>query len=180
MNMVTLRGLFFLVIMCVALSPLAVFAQGIVPCGNVNPATGHFDQPNAGTPYHPCRFTDFIALARNVINFLIALGVVAAAAGFAYAGYLYITAMGSEEKIRRAHSIFYKVVLGFVFMLSAWLIARTLEDTFLTPGQTARSFLQRGAPSYSEGATPKTPTEQCRKSGRENDFGIRYTDESCR
>ena len=75
------------------------------------------------------------------------LGVTAAALGFAYAGFLYITAMGSEEKIHHAHSIFIKVVWGFVFMLSAWLIVKTLEDTFLTTEQRDKSFLEENVPS---------------------------------
>ena len=115
--------------------PFAVFATGgLVPCGT----TATADNSEVA---NPCGFNNAITLVQNIINFLIKLGVTAAALGFAYAGFLYITAMGSEEKIKHAHSIFLKVIWGFVFMLSAWLIVYTLESTFLTPAQQAKSFL---------------------------------------
>ncbi len=120
-------------------APVLVFATspaGLVPCGTQSSTASGDDKVT-----NPCGFNDIITLVQKGINFLIQLGVILAALGFAYAGFLYITAMGSEEKIHHAHSIFLKVIWGFVFMLSAWLIVRVLETTFLTTDQQKRSFL---------------------------------------
>lgn len=119
------------------------YQKAIVPCGT-------FDEKNNktgaagpdGMVDNPCGFTDVIKITRNIIMGWIMVGVTLAVVGFAYAGYLYITAMGSAEKIKHAHSIFYKTVLGFAFMLGAWLIAYTFERTFLTQAARQRSFLQ--------------------------------------
>lgn len=116
--------------------PNGPYAKALVPCG-------YIVSDNNDQIYKPCDFNSIIKVAQKIINFLIQLGVTAAALGFAYAGFLYITAMGSEEKIKRAHSIFIKVIWGFVFMLSAWLIVKVFEDSFLTTTQKQKSFLDQ-------------------------------------
>src|SRR3989338_2510136 len=95
---------------------------------------------------NPCQFTHIIVFANKLIMGLIIVGVIIATMGFAYAGLLYITAMGSSEKVSHAHSIFIKTFWGFVFMLSAWLIAYTMEQIFLTDEAKSRSFLQERTP----------------------------------
>jgi hypothetical protein len=40
---------------------------------------------------------------------------------FAYAGYLYLTAMGNSGQISKAHTVFLDAIIGFIIMLSAWL-----------------------------------------------------------
>ncbi len=114
------------------------YKQAYVPCGYTytNTTTGE------RTLVNPCDFPDLLELGRRLITGWIMAAVIIGTMGFAYAGYLYITAMGSEEKIKHAHSIFYKVVMGIVFMLSAWLIVKVFENTFLTPEQQERSFLK--------------------------------------
>ncbi|MEK7208010.1 MAG: hypothetical protein AAB699_00500 [Patescibacteria group bacterium] len=120
------------------------YEQAVVPCGYTVTETKSVDGGQVTTQriYNPCDFNDIIVLGARLITGWIVIGVTIATMGFAYAGYLYMTAMGSEEKIKHAHSIFYKVALGFVFMLSAWLIAKVLEQTFLTPEQQAQTFLK--------------------------------------
>jgi hypothetical protein len=133
------------------LVPFFTFATGpLVPCGTVDLKTiikntdGTVSTKDGadGVVDNPCGFDDTIKIVQNIINFLIIIGVSAAALGFAYAGFLYITAMGSAEKIRHAHAIFIKVIWGFAFMLSAWLIVYTLENTFLSAAQKKASLLK--------------------------------------
>jgi len=112
--------------------------QGFVPCGRE-------DRNNDNIVDNPCGFSDVIELARRVLVGWIMAGVIVAALGFSYAGFLYITAMGSQEKISHAHSIFVKTFFGFVFMLSAWLIAKVFENHFLcsdaeTKDSTSKCF----------------------------------------
>ena len=95
-----------------------------------------------GEVKNPCGFADVINIASSIINGWIGAGVIVATMGFAYAGLLYITAAGSEEKIKHAHSIFVKVIIGFTLMLGAWLIAKAFETVFLSEAAKARSFLK--------------------------------------
>ena len=74
-----------------------------------------------------------VLLGQRLINFMIALAIPLSAVAFAWAGFIYITAAGSEEKIKRAHSIFWKVAIGFLLVLGAWLIVFTITQ-FLAPG----------------------------------------------
>lgn len=147
--------------------PSVAFAQGLVPCGSTyydkqqaeteTQKAIDFNETNAnaikagtviaqkpvfeGEVKNPCGFGHIITLSSAVINWLISIGVIIATMGFAYAGFLYITAAGSEEKIKHAHSIFVKVLIGFTLMLGAWLIAKAFETEFLNEAAKARSFL---------------------------------------
>ncbi|HCB35645.1 MAG: hypothetical protein A2W52_03075 [Candidatus Taylorbacteria bacterium RIFCSPHIGHO2_02_49_25] len=145
------------------------YEQAYVPCGNkdvtkkVKNSNGTISEVDAeqtitlsdgrtktirgdGIVDNPCQFTHIIVFANKLITNLIIVGVIIATMGFAYAGLLYITAMGSSEKVSHAHSIFIKTFWGFVFMLSAWLIAYTMEQIFLTDEAKSRSFLQERTP----------------------------------
>jgi Kef-type K+ transport system membrane component KefB len=59
---------------------------------------------------------------QHLINIMIIVGILAAIAGFCYAGFLYIV-HGSEPSSRsEASSVFKKVFIGFIIMLTAWFI----------------------------------------------------------
>lgn len=95
------------------------YAQGLVTdCGSVSsPSTG-------------CGWNELLQVVRNVINFVILLAAPCAALAFMWAGVLYFTAAGNESQIKKAHTIFTKVLIGFVIVLSAWLIVWTILNTF--------------------------------------------------
>ena len=137
------------------------YEQAYVPCGyaDINDSQGNRKETNVAKPGetpvillgdgvvdNPCKFTHIIELAKKLIMGWIIAGVIIATMGFAYAGLLYITSMGSTEKISHAHSIFIKTFWGFVFMLSAWLIAYTMETIFLSDAAKKNSFLLEKAP----------------------------------
>lgn len=154
------RSFIYTVLLTVVFMPtVALAVDPTVPCGTIDvekkvtdPTTGQITvtQVPDGIVDNPCKFTDIIKLGTNVITAWIFISAIIATIGFAYAGYLYITAMGSEEKIKHAHSIFYKTALGFAFMLSAWLIVKVFENAFLCDtkdkdcdtGTLGRSFLR--------------------------------------
>lgn len=95
---------------------------------------------NCGGKGQPeCGFNDLMVLAKNVMNFLITVSIPLAAIAFAYAGYLMLTAAGSESQISHAREIFTKVLIGFVFVLSAWLIVWTITTTLLCDTATSSS-----------------------------------------
>jgi len=80
-----------------------------------------------------CDFNNLMQLANNVIRFVFVISIPIAAAAFAYAGFLYITAAGNESQIHHAHDIFVKVAIGFFFILAAWLIVYLITSTLLKP-----------------------------------------------
>ncbi len=114
--------------------------------------------------YEMCRFNDFVSLATGVVNGTIILISVYAAISFMYAGYAYLTSGGSQEKVTYAKQIFYKVLIGYIVILTAWLIVYMIEMSFFSTEMQQKSFLGAGTPSkrtYPEcrpdGAVPAKP-----------------------
>src|SRR3989344_2738985 len=71
-----------------------------------------------------CNFSSFIELCNRIINFFIVIGASLGAISFAWAGWLYVTSGGNPGTLDKAKSIFRKVIVGFIIMLSAWLIIK--------------------------------------------------------
>ena len=113
--------LIFFFVLALILTPVAVIQAGvfdtIVPCGR----EGTSEQ---------CGWSDIVKLGQNILNFLIAFSVVIATLMFTYAGFLYLTAGGSPDKLKKANGIFVNVGVGFVFVLGAFLIVKLIMDTF--------------------------------------------------
>lgn len=128
------------------LAPMVLFAQnfdtqtaakdqGLVICGRDLNKDGMVKGPD-----EECDYSDIVWTIRVIIKYLLMVAGSLAAISFAYAGFLYLTAAGAEEKIKHAHEIFLKVAIGFVIILSAWLIVKTIERTLIDE--------QSGIPTY--------------------------------
>jgi hypothetical protein len=115
--------------------------SSIVPCGRIDLNKDGMIK-DVGQFVEECHFSDFIKLVSNITNFLIILGTSVAALAFAYAGFLMLTASGEMGKIEEAKAIFGKVVVGFLFMLSAWLIVHAIEAAFIAPSSGIESLLK--------------------------------------
>ena len=74
-----------------------------------------------------CGFNDLITLIKNIVDFLILITAPIAAIMFCYAGFLYVTAGGDTGQIGKAHKVFWTVLVGFLIVLSAWLIVKALS-----------------------------------------------------
>lgn len=79
-----------------------------------------------------CRFEHLIELAQNLITDLIIISTMIAVVVFAYAGFLLITSGGNEEQKNRAKSIFTKVLIGYLWILGAWLLVYTITTVLLS------------------------------------------------
>lgn len=93
----------------------------LVPCKGVN---------NEGVD--DCDFNALMTLFNRIINFIFYISIPLAAISFSYAGYLYLSAAGNTSQIEKAHKIFGKVLIGFIFILSAWLIVYTITNSLLS------------------------------------------------
>lgn len=93
------------------------YGAGLVPCG--------------GGTEPACDFNQFIIMAQTVINFILGLSVTVAVIMFTYAGVLYLTASGAQDQIKKAHKIFTNVLIGFIVIISAWLVINTIANALL-------------------------------------------------
>ena len=73
-----------------------------------------------------CGWDDLIKLMQNIIDFLVYATVFVAAIAFAVAGFKYLTAGGNVGQVKSAHAIFKNVAIGLIFVLSAFLIVKTI------------------------------------------------------
>ena len=116
------RWLLFIFLILVFILPSVVFGaetKGVVPdCNTAVDDKGKFT--------NPCGFDQLVALGNSIISFLIKIGASLGAVSFAYAGWLYVTSGGDSGAVSKAKDIFWKVVLGFIFMLSAWLLIKLI------------------------------------------------------
>ena len=80
------------------------------------------EPPGAGSSGTPCDFSGLIVLVNKLISYCLYLGTSIFSIVFMWAGWLYITARGNTSQIGKAHGLFWNAIVGFVIMLSAWLI----------------------------------------------------------
>jgi hypothetical protein len=103
--------------------------EPLVPCGK---EVSDFAEEDPSAHEVPCTFDHLMILAGNLIDFAFYLSIPLAAIGFTIAGFTYVTAVGSEAKISKAHGIFRKVGIGFIIVLGAWLIVATIVNTLVS------------------------------------------------
>ncbi len=92
------------------------FSSGLITCDGVNV---------------DCTFTLLLLMVNRVINFFIYIiaGPIIALT-FAYAGFLMVTSGGNPSKKDEAKSIIGKALIGFIFLLAAYLIVKTILVVF--------------------------------------------------
>ncbi|MBX4199135.1 pilin [Candidatus Parcubacteria bacterium] len=87
-----------------------------------------------GTKADPCTYAKLILLSQNLIQDLVIISTLLATAVFAYAGFKLLTSGGDPGALKEAKSIFMKVVIGYVWILAAWLIVYTITNALLNKG----------------------------------------------
>src|SRR3989344_3845931 len=80
-----------------------------------------------------CNFSHIFILVKNLINALIFISTFLAVIAFAWAGIILLTSGGSEASKDKAKGIFKKVLIGYLWILAAWLIIYTISSVLLRP-----------------------------------------------
>ena len=79
--------------------------------------------------------TDIGTLLSNIVNFLIKLAIPISAILIVYAGFLYITSAGNEEKIKTAQKALIWAIIGFAVVLIASSVPAIIQE-FLSEEST--------------------------------------------
>lgn len=87
-----------------------------------------------GVVGHDCDFTSLMQLLHNLVTDLVLLSTLLAVAVFCWAGIILLTSGGNPSKWEKAKNMLWKVVLGYVWILAAWLIVYTITSALLNPG----------------------------------------------
>jgi heme/copper-type cytochrome/quinol oxidase subunit 2 len=73
-----------------------------------------------------CGFEELIQLVNAILQWAMIAVTSTATIMFVYAGFLYITAQGDTNQIKKAHNIFKVVAIGFVIIIVAFILVREL------------------------------------------------------
>jgi Na+-driven multidrug efflux pump len=96
-----------------------VDAKGLVPCG--------------GTGESPCNACHAMALANELISFLFTILALLAVMVMMYAGVKLVISQGNSHEWEEAKGMLTNVIIGFVIVLSAWLIVDTIMKMLVDP-----------------------------------------------
>ena len=73
--------------------------------------------------------TNFGELVNKIADIVMAIGIPVAAVFIIYAGFLFVTARGSEEQIKKAKTTLYWTIIGTALLVGAKVIAAALQTT---------------------------------------------------
>ena len=84
---------------------------------------------DARPPGHECAWPELLILFNEVISFGIFLATMVAIVVIIWTGFKIMTS-GSPDEIKNAKASLWKVMMGYFFMLCAWLIVKELLKFF--------------------------------------------------
>ena len=73
--------------------------------------------------------TTIQALIAKILQLIAQVGLPIVVIMIIYAGFLYVTARGNEEQVKRAHKALLYTVIGAAIVLGAWVISRAVCQT---------------------------------------------------
>ena len=72
---------------------------------------------------------DIPSFIRAIINIVLTIGVPIVVLAIIYAGFLFVTAQGNEEKLKTAKKTFMYTIIGATILLGAFVIANAIRGT---------------------------------------------------
>jgi hypothetical protein len=115
-----------------ATAPHFVSAAGLVPCGNNGQA--------------PCTVIDIFTLVAQVTDWLIGISGVYAVFKIIQAAFGLVTSVGNEESITNKKKQIENAILGFVFVMMAYIFVNTAVNFILLAGVPASCQLNLKSP----------------------------------
>lgn len=120
----------FFVMLGVMVMPGFAAAQGFVPqCASVPIPRG------GGATYNACNFCHVMQLINNVIEFVIQISFVLFVFVLLYAGFQLVVSQGNPTAKNEAKEKFVNLIVGFLIVLSAWLIVDTIMKVLVNPAE---------------------------------------------
>ena len=78
---------------------------------------------------NPIGATSVSSLVEAIAKVVAEVGIMVAAVFIIYSGFLYVSARGSEDQLKKAHTTFTWTIIGTAVILGAWVIATALKAT---------------------------------------------------
>ena len=77
----------------------------------------------------PIGFTSFGAIVGAIVDVVVKVGTLLVIMAIIYAGFLFVTAQGSPDKISKAKATFLWVIIGSVILLGADQLSEVVQNT---------------------------------------------------
>ena len=77
---------------------------------------------------NPLKATSFAQLVENVAKIVAEIGVPIAVCAIIWAGFLFVTARGSEDQIKKAKTTFFWAIIGTAVLLGSWALATAISE----------------------------------------------------
>lgn len=111
-----LKKYYYTIVLFIIFAPSFVFAD----IGSVNLKKEDFN---------PIKQTDIYGLIKAVLDFVVKIGAVVVVFYIIYAGFQFVTAQGSEEKVTKAKKSFMWTVIGALILLGAMTLSGVVCNT---------------------------------------------------
>lgn len=82
-----------------------------------------------GNLSNPLNSSSFVEVVGKVADFAAKIGVPIAAVFIIYSGFLFVTARGSEDKLKSAKETFTWTIIGTAILMGAWVLAKAITTT---------------------------------------------------
>jgi len=105
----------------ISLTLLSILILFLIPISVIFADGLNIENPLGGT-------SDITTLVKNILNFLLDLAFVIAPILIVYAGFLYITSAGNEDKVKTAQKTLIWALVGFAVVLIASSAPTIIKD----------------------------------------------------
>lgn len=119
------KFLITLILAALVISPTLIFAEDDGGAGDV----GGGGSGDVAFITNPIKADTVSQLLMRLLDLVVEIGVVVVTLGIIYAGFLYATARGNKDQIKRAHDAFYWTIIGSAIVLGAFAITKVVSDT---------------------------------------------------
>ena len=85
---------------------------------------------------NPIQVTTINGFIRAILVGVVKIGIPIVALAIIYSGFLYVSARGNPESLKKAHSALLYSIIGAAILFGAWAIAQLISDTVLEIGNS--------------------------------------------
>jgi len=89
------------------------------------------DPPDSGKIVNPINASTLDGLIKTILEGVLKIGIPIIALAIIYCGFLFVSARGNPESIKKAKESLIYTLIGAAILLGAWAIALLIKDTVL-------------------------------------------------
>lgn len=124
-NKLLMKFIFILILLSLTFVPLAV-SQAEVSLPSIVP--GECERVENGVIVGPCTVGHFVELVENVANLILGVMGGIALLMFIYGGFVWITASGNKENVKKGIDVITNTVIAIAVILLAFLIVKVVAN----------------------------------------------------